>query len=396
MSDKFNFTKKALDALPTPAPGQRKFYYDTDVRGLALRVMSSGAKYFYMYKWISGKPQKTKLGPYPDMTIEQARNRAKEENAAVVRGHDPAAERERKRTEWTFEDLFKWYLDAHAKLRKRSWKRDERHYEMHLQAPLGALPLSKVSRSTVRELHMAIRKASGLYAANRLLALISVVFSKAIAHELHPGPNPAAGIECFPEESRDRRLTAGEVPRLIEALEAEPNTTLRDFIYILFFTGARRSNVLAMRWDEIDLDERTWRIPMTKNGKPQVVPLEDPELKILKRRLADAKGNPWVFPGRSDTASGHLMKPDVGWARILKRAGLSNLRLHDLRRSLGSWMVDTGASLPTIGQALHHQSQSTTAVYARMSLDPVRHAKSRALQAILASGKKAPDETTAG
>lgn len=393
MSDKFNFTKKALDALPTPASGQRKFYYDTDVRGLALRVMSSGAKYFYMYKWIGGKPQKTKLGPYPDMTIEQARNRAKEENAAVVRGHDPAAERERKRAEWTFEDLFKWYLEAHAKPRKRSWKRDERHYELHLQAPLGALPLSKVSRSSVRELHMAIRKASGPYAANRLLALVSVVFSQAIAHELHPGPNPAAGIECFPEESRDRRLSAAEVPRLIAALETEPNVTLRDFIFILFFTGARRSNVLAMRWDEIDMDERIWRIPMTKNGKPQIVPLEEPELKILERRLSGAEGNPWVFPGRSDNSSGHLTRPEHGWIRILKRAGINGLRLHDLRRSLGSWMVDTGASLPMIGQALHHQSQSTTAVYARMSLAPLRHAKSRALQAILASGKKTPDES---
>lgn len=391
MSDKFNFTKKALDALPTPAPGQRKFYYDTDVRGLALRVMSSGAKSFYMYKWIGGKPQKSKLGPYPDMTIEQARRRAQEENAKVVQGHDPAAERERKRLEWTFEDLFKWYLDAHAKVRKRSWKRDERHYEMHLQAPLGALPLSKVSRSTVRDLHMAIRKGSGPYAANRLLALVSVVFSKAIAHELHPGPNPAAGVECFPEESRDRRLTAGEVPRLIAALEEEPNATLRDFIFILFFTGARRSNVLAMRWDEIDMHERIWRIPMTKNGKPQIVPLEEPELKILERRLAEAKGNPWVFPGRSDNTSGHLTRPEHGWTRILERAGISGLRLHDLRRSLGSWMVDTGASLPTIGQALHHQSQSTTAVYARMSLDPVRHAKSRAINAILASGKRDPE-----
>ena len=386
MTDKFNFTKTALDNLPLAAPGQRKFYFDSKTPGLALRV-SARNKIFYIYKWVQGKPQKYPLGPYPALSLDEAKARAAEENAAFVRGHDPAAEREKKRAEWTFDDLFEWYIDAHAKVRKRSWERDKQNYEKHLKPAIGEVLVSQVTRTRVREIHRSLRVSSGPYAANRILALVSVVFNKAIAHEIHEGANPAAGVELFPEESRDRRLTAAEIPRLMDALETEPNETLRDFIYMLLYTGARKSNVLAMRWDEIDLDARIWRIPMTKNGKPQIVPLEEPELAILKRRQADNNGSEWVFPGRSDTASGHLERPEHGWERICKRAKIADLRLHDLRRSLGSWMVDTGASLPVIGQTLHHQSQATTAIYARLSLDPVRQAKLRAVEAMMETRK---------
>lgn len=404
MSEKFNFTKAGIDALQIPEKGARKFYFDTKVEGLALRVSGAGSKVFYMYKWVAGKPQKYKLGPYPAMSVEQARDRAKEENASFVKGHDPSTERAKKRAEWTFEELFDWYLEAYAKVRKRSWERDQQNYNNHLKDLLGALPVTKVTRTVVRETHMTVRKNAGPYAANRLLALISVIFSKAIAHEVFDGANPASGIEPFPEESRDRRLTAAEVPRLMAALEQESNETVRDFIYMLLYTGARRDNVLSMRWEQIDFDGRIWRIPMTKNGKPQIVPLEDQELALLKRRIAKVNGSPWVFPGRKDTKTGHLENPYEGWYRICERAGLgstdtdgkfkANVRLHDLRRSLGSWMVDTGASLPVIGQTLHHQSQATTAVYARLSLDPVRQAKSRALQAMMEVRKAPEDEVS--
>lgn len=395
--DSFNFTKAAIEALPLPPAGKRKYYYDKTVRALSVCITSTGRKSFYVYRRMgeANQPQRVLIGQFPDVTIEQARKQAEAVNADVGRGYDPGEERAKKRAEWTFEELFKWYIEAHAKVRKRSWARDEQNYDNHLKALLGSMPIGKVTRATVREAHMAIRKKSGPYCANRLLALISVVFSKAIAHEYHPGPNPAAGIECFPEESRDRRLSAEEMPRLLASLEVEHNETVRDFIYMLLFTGARRDNVLSMRWDEIDFAARTWRIPMTKNGKSQIVPLEEPELELLRRRREGANESPWVFPGRKDTKTGHLENPYDGWYRILDRAKIEGLRLHDLRRSLGSWMVDTGASLPVIGQTLHHQSLATTAVYARLSQDPVRQAKSKALKAILAAGKPEADDVPA-
>lgn len=385
---KLNFTKAAIDALPLPETGKRKLYHDTKVRGLCIQVTSTGARTFYVYRWAAGKPQKIRVGPYPDMSVEQARKKAEEENAAIARGEDPAEVRRKGKADKTFGDLFTWYFDTYSRPRKRSWKNDERNFKNHL-GELAPVKASKITKGMVREIHMAIAnkgKKGGPGAANRVLALISVVFSKAIAHELINMANPAKGVEPFPEQSRDRRLSADEVPRLLAALEAEPNETVRDAVFMLLFTGARKSNVMAMRWEEVDWTARTWRIPMTKNGKPQLVPLEEAEIDILRARLVKVNGSPWVFPGRKDTESGHIENIDDGWKRVLDRAGIDGLWLHDLRRSLGSWMVDTGASLPIIGQTLHHQSQATTAVYARLSMDPVREAKARAHQALREAG----------
>ena len=199
-------------------------------------------------------------------------------------------------------------------------------------------------------------------------------------------------------------------------------------------TGARRANLLAMRWDQVGLEDKVWRIPETKNGTPQVLPLTDDAMDILQRRLGERKKSPWVFPGPGKTA--HMVEPKRGWRRVLERAEvlqlvaelarranwddeelryrteralaspaksaielreslkllggdadhrrLSNLRFHDLRRTHGSWQAGTGASLVVIGKSLHHKSPASTAVYARLELDPVRDAMGRAAAAMWA------------
>lgn len=159
---------------------------------------------------------------------------------------------------------------------------------------------------------------------------------------------------------------------------------MQDYILLSLFTGARRSNVLGMRWDQVDLAGRTWRIPRTKAGRSQVIPLEDAEIAILERRRSDAGGSVFVFP--SESASGHRTSVYIGWSCILAKAGIKDLRIRDLRRSLGSWMADTGASLPMIGHALDHSSPRSTMIYARLSLDPMREAKRRAIGVLQDAG----------
>lgn len=379
--DKRNLTKAIIDALPAADAGKRYFVYDAKTRGLAVRVTDKGAKSFYIYRWAAGKPQQIKIGPYPDLTIEQARKRADELNGAIALGRDVGEERRAVREDPTFGDLFAWYLEAHAKPRKRSWKKDADQFRLYLGA-LASMKCAKVSRGQVRAVHSEVATKAGPYAANRTLALIRTVFNKAIAHDVLTVANPATGIEMMPEVSRDRRLLPHEVSSFIEAVTAEPSGEIRDWVLVSLYTGARKANVLAMRWDELDFKARTWRIPLTKNGTAQTIPLEDAELEILNRRKVEAKsGCPWVFPGTG--ATGHLADPKAGWARILERAGIQDLRIHDLRRSLASFMVDSGASMAVIGKALNHQSQATTAIYARLSLDPVREAKRAAHAAIL-------------
>lgn len=135
-----------------------------------------------------------------------------------------------------------------------------------------------------------------------------------------------------------------------------------------------------MKWEQIDLEQREWRIPRTKNEDPQIVTLTEEAIFLLKQRQTIATGE-FVFPGSGCT--GHLTEPKTGWRRILKQAGISNLRIHDLRRTLGSWQARTGASLAIIGKSLNHKSPQATAVYARLDLDPVRVSVEKATKAML-------------
>jgi integrase len=184
---------------------------------------------------------------------------------------------------------------------------------------------------------------------------------------------------------RDRFLRPDELRPFFEALAAEPNQTMRDFILLALLTGARRSNVAAMRWKDVDLRNAEWRIPApeSKGRKQQLVPLGPEAVAILESRHLDDKAN-YVFPSERSKA-GHIQDPRRTWQRVLEASGVNDLRLHDLRRTLGSWQARTGASLVVIGKSLNHRSREATQIYARLDLDPVRQSVERATSAMLES-----------
>ena len=153
---------------------------------------------------------------------------------------------------------------------------------------------------------------------------------------------------------------------------------MRDLFLLALLTGARRSNVSAMRWADIDLVTGVWRIAKTKNGTPQTVTLSPEAVTVLASRKASGV---FVFPGSGKTK--HIVEPKNAWAKLLKQAGIENLRIHDLRRTLGSWQARTGASLPIIGKSLNHKTHQATAIYARLDLDPVRQSVNTATAAIM-------------
>jgi len=388
MNTRLNFTKRALESLPLPEPGKRATYHDAKIRGLILRVTSQGTRTFQVYRKVNGRPERVTIGTFPGVTVEQARKQAAEVNATIAKGENPNAKRRALRAEMTLHELFDLYLERHAKVHKRSWQEDQAQYTRYLK-PWANRKLSSIRKSDVQALHAKTGKNIGVYAANRLLALLHTLFNKAIDWGFEQ-PNPAQGVKKFREQSRDRFLEADELPRFFQSLAEEPNTTLRDYFLIALLTGARRANVLAMRWEDINLERATWVIPQTKAGSHQAVPLVPDVVNILESRNT-LSNSPWVFPGHGST--GHLVEPRKAWERILKRAGIENLRIHDLRRSLGSWQAATGANLSIIGKSLGHTNVSTTAIYARLNLDPVRAAMETATQAMLnAAGvaEKAP------
>ena len=246
-------------------------------------------------------------------------------------------------------------------------------------SPWANRRLSTIHKTDVGALHTRVGKEHGHCGANRMLELLQVMLNKGMEWGWD-GPNPARGVKAFQEKPRDRFLQADELPRFFEALAEEPNDTIRDYFLISLLTGARRSNVLSMRWEDMNLERGEWRIPETKNGTPQTVTLSPEAIVILTNRK---KPTGYVFPGTGKR--GHLVEPKKGWARILKRAGIEDLRIHDLRRTLGSWQAKAGASLAIIGKSLNHKSVSTTAIYARLDLDPVRGSVNTATANMLAA-----------
>lgn len=437
-----SFSKERLLALPLPNGGKRVTYHDAKIQGLQLRVSSTGIKTFCVYRRMKGgQPERVTLGRFPAMTVEQARKSATAINAEIEAGSSPAAVRRAIREEPTFTEMFEQFL---VEKRKRDGtpigERTKRDYcdtlRMYME-PIKARKLSQITRADIKAIHTKTTKKSASQ-ADRALAIISSVFNFAADLEIFNGTNPASRIQKNPAPSRDRFAQASELPYLFAAIA---EASLADFFLLSLLTGARRSNVQEMAWRDLDLDACIWQIGMTKNGTPQNVPLSPEAVDILITRKRRTGHTSFVFPGEGKT--GHLVEPKKAWVAILRRASLrrlldqldilgkltaeerqqveqqivkapvviekkyravadgfgidpaiydmTDLRIHDLRRTLGSWQAKTGASLAIIGKSLNHKTHQATAIYARLDLDPVRQSMETATNAMMeAAGIKQP------
>lgn len=436
-NDTANFTKALLSSLPLPPEGKRHSFKDARVKGLIVRVTPNGKKTFQLYQKHQGRPVRITLGTFPDMTIENARREATKAKGALAAGTNPNVEKDRLRKEITLKQLFELYMDRYSKVEKKSWRYDEREINKFLSHWFNR-KISDISTYEIKSLHLRLRENNGLYQANRMLERIRSMYNKAIEWGWD-GRNPTQGIKKFKEKARDRYVRPNEMPLLLEAIAAEDNEVARDYVFISLFTGARKTNVLQMRWEQIDWHNRTWRIPDSKNGEPVTVPLSGKAEELLDRRLKASHGNPWVFPSET-SKKGHLTDPKKAWIRIKQRAtlalwahdeeaavlietvtstlpadhdigtrfdavfkeaqrkrmelpiGLMDIRLHDIRRTFGSYQAISGASLQIIGESLGHKSQQSTQVYARLHNDPVRASIDVATAAMLSLKETNTDE----
>ncbi|MDO9485021.1 MAG: site-specific integrase [Actinomycetota bacterium] len=383
-SSTVNFSNTSLTAISPPTTG-RDVYRDTKTPGLELRVTSAGAKTFSVFKRTKdGHPERVTLGRFPAVSVEQARKMAGKVFTAIAEGVSPAAIKRAHKEELTFGQLFAQYMERHAKSKKTTFMEDQQRYTQYLEQPLGSKKLSAIDLNTVRAVHTKITNDGRPTVANRVLAVISTTFGRGIewGYLTH---NPATGVRRNKEESRERFLQPDELKAFFDSLAKEPNETIRDFLFIGLFTGARKANVLAMKWSDLNFERQIWRISQTKNGTPQDVILVDSAIERLKARRNAPDSDPvYVFPG--DGKTGHLAAPAKGWRRVLENAGIADLRIHDLRRTLASWQAMTGASLPIIGKSLNHKTPQATAIYARLNNDPVRASMQKAATALKAAG----------
>ena len=440
-SNRLNFTKRDLDRLPLPTAGVA-YHYDTEAKGLAISVGKTGRKSFLLYRKINGRPERIKIGRYPDVSIGQARDTVTALNADIARDINPAEAMRDRRKEITLAEFFKEYYKRHSLVHKVSHKEDIEKFERHINTNkygvnLAKLRLSDITRAQLISHHAKMGNIPTT--ANRVIALISSMYSRAIQWGDFDGNHPCRGMDKFKEKSRSRFVLPDEMPRLMLAMEHESNELVRDFVKLALYTGARRSNVLAMQWPDVHLERREWQIAMTKNGEPQTVLLTPEAIEVLERRKKAAQGSSslFVFPGSGK--SGHLVEPRGAWERMLARSTalglvealaekataktfdyqlaleeavdfpvqtierytplaekhglhlkhyeMRDLKIHDLRRTLGSWLASSGTSLPIIGKVLNHKTPEATKVYARLMVAPVRNAMEDATAAMRRTGE---------
>lgn len=399
---KLHFTKAKIDRLPIPDSGVVT-YHDLTQPGLVLLVYSSGIKTFHVYKKLrnSSKSVKPKLGKVSEIDVDTARKLAASMVAKIAQGEDPTEERKEKNEDVTLGHLIDQYIKMHAKVNCTSW----RDIELNITRYLGdwfEKPLSQIDMRDIQLRLNELKEEIGAPTANRSLDTLRAAYNYGIKYGICRGENPTKGIPKFHTEARDRYIKRDEFKKFMNVLREYQNTDIRDFVYLSLFTGARQANVLSMNWEDINFEEGTWRIPKTKNKDPHTVPLTPMALAVLNARkqyleqLAEEKPDKhpltqWVFPSRT-SAVGHIVEPKVGWRQLLKEAGMKNLRMHDLRRTLGSYMAMGNQSLHMIGKALGHKSPRSTQIYAHIANDPIREAMTKAQVDMLAAGGLVPED----
>lgn len=371
-------TKKTIDTTPLPPNGPTRLH-DSGVSGLHLRSTKGGTRTWYVtYRSVSKHQRDYKIGRYPALSPEAARSRALQVLARVEAGEDPAEERKAQRRADTISDLCDRFMQDHVrkKLKKNTIRSYEPIIEKVIKPQLGAVAVDSLTTKDVQRLHSAMAETPR--AANLTIRILSSMINMAIALGLRSDEkNPAKGTRLYKENHRNRYLTKTEFQRLWRTLEAEEAAeTSGDAplaIWLLLMTGRRQGEVLALTWGQLDLDGGRLHLPDSKVGArtfnlaPEVVE----RLKKVKASRGDAASdNAFVIRGRNK--DGPLINIQKPWQRIRKKAGIPDVRLHDLRHTYASFAAADGNDLLRIKEMLGHQTIQTTQRYAHLTNEDVR------------------------
>ena len=350
--------------------------WDDELRGFGVRIWPSGKRsYVLKYRTRLGRQRKITIGPHGPLTAEKARTRALNWLSEVKLGGDPAQDMAEDRNAGTVSEVAKRFMERHgSKMKPASCEAYERSLRLHILPVLGSLNIKEVTHSDVADLHYSMREIP--IAANRAIATLSKMFNLAEKWGLRePRSNPCRHIDMFRENERKRFLSEVELARLAEVL-AEVERTRTEMpctiaaIRLLLFTGARLSEILTLRWEHVDIEGQRLRLPDSKTGA-KIVYLPPATLEILAS-LEREEDNPYVIVGAKRGT--HLVNLQKPWERIRAKAGLDDVRIHDLRHSFASMAAAGGLSLPVIGALLGHTQPATTARYAHLADDPLKQA----------------------
>ena len=377
-------TKRAVDALK--ANGADTVYWDGELTGFGVRIRKSGRKNYVLQTRVDGKLRWFTIGQHGRVTVDEARAAALEILAATKKGIDPRDANAKREAEPVMAELGRRFLEEYVPVHCKPSTQGEyrRSVELFIDPAIGNMRISAVQRKDIAKLHHDMRDKP--YQANRTLGVLSKMFSLAEVWGLRPdGSNPCRHVKRYKERNRERFLSPEETERLGEVLrEAEDEMPSAVAAFrLLLLTGCRLSEIQFLRWEYVKDDYI--ELPDAKTGG-RVVPL-GPEARAILAGLSRADDNPWVIPGR--LPGSHITDLQKPWRRIRARAGLEDVRIHDLRHSYASRALALGESLTMIGKLLGHTQVQTTARYAHLARDSIQNAAARITGSI--GGNLAPD-----
>jgi integrase len=376
-----HLTQRQIAELETrPA---RYVVWDGGIPGFGVRV-SQGAKTFVLkYRLAGGRAARVRwatLDRVGVISLEQARTRAREYLGIVAGGEDPLRRKDLARNAPTVGAVADRFLKDHVAVRRKSatLRLYRLAIERHVRPLLGTVAIADVSRADVVRLHHRLRPTPIM--ANRVLAVLSKLMNWAEQQAFRePRSNPCRGVEKYREQARRRYLTPEEMKRLGAALRIAErwhamSPTVIAALRLILLTGARVSEILSLRWREVDLARGTLQLPDSKSGRKTIL-LSEPAVDILAA-WPRFTGSQYVFPGEGHgwRKGKHRVSLADAWTWIRRRARIPDVRIHDLRHTYASVGISSGQTLSVVGALLGHSQAATTQRYAHLMDDPLRAA----------------------
>ena len=376
-----NLTKAFVKRAKCQNGKTKEEYYDKELTGFILEVRSSGAKSFNLRTTVNKKRISRKVGDAKVMDIEVARikalklKRALEEQKDILLGK--SAKSENKASTPTLGSFYEAYYLPHIKKHIKSYATNISVFKNHILPKFAKTPMNMIKKQDVMQLHcdMVQKKRLAKATANKVLIFLSSAYNVALEYEVEGvSQNPTKGIKEYKlNNQRQRYLTKEEAQRLLDAInQTEQNIHLKYIVPMLILTGARKGEVLRARYEDFNLNQLTWTIPISKSGKKRILPIT-PQLLELYNSIPKTNGE-YLF------ASPVTGKPYVSiynsWNSARTRAGLKDLRMHDLRHSFASALVNNGRSLYEVQILLGHSTSKMTQRYAHLSNESLMNAAS--------------------
>ncbi len=378
---KLDLTQAFVKKTKVPESLNSIDHYDERMPGLLLKVLPSGRKTYYIrYKNPKKVNCQRKIGNAEILSLSQARALARRKLAEVAMGEDPFKDAPVNLSP-TLEAFAENDYIPYVKTYKKSWEMDISRIRNHLLPYFGTLRMKDIEKRDVVQLindQLPDYKPGSI---NRVIILLRYMFNLAIKWEIEGVfRNPTAGIPLLKENNQvERFLSAEEAKALLIAIKASKNPMLQHIVSMLILTGARKREVLDAKWEDFDMERTSWRIPNTKAGKARIVPLSDTATALLTK-LRKKKRSPYAF------ANPITLKPYksiyYSWHTARKEAGLDDVRIHDLRHSFASFLVNAGRSLYEVQTLLGHTQIKTTQRYAHLSTTSLRAASNEVSLAV--------------